>query len=205
MKKTDFSASALIIVDVQHDFCRNGALAVPDGDAVVPVINSVIDQFPAVVATQDWHPSGHISFASASPGGTLYSTVTVDGIEQTLWPDHCVAGTYGAGLHRDLKTEHCSLILRKGTSPGLDSYSAFFENDRTTATGLSGYLQERGFRSLVICGLALDYCVFYTAADALRLGFEVSLLEDAVRGVNVPPGSVGRAVFEMKSSGIRFI
>lgn len=175
----------LLIVDVQNDFCRGGALAVPDGDKVVPVANRLARIFPHVILTQDWHPEGHLSFASSHPGKEPFGTVTVEYGEQILWPDHCVQGTRGADFHADLKVLNCELVLRKGYDPLIDSYSAFFENDRKTATGLKGYLIERRINRLFLVGLATDYCVSYTAMDAVKAGFEVFVIEDGCRGIDM--------------------
>ena len=194
--------TALLVIDVQNDFCPGGALAVPDGDAVVAAANALMPRFDVVVATRDWHPPGHCSFASRHPGAALYGTVEVDGIEQTLWPDHCVQGSDGAALHPELDQRGINLILHKGASRDLDSYSAFFENDRRTTTGLAGYLRELEVREVTLCGLATDYCVRYSALDAARLGFAVTVAANACRGVDVPDGNVGRALEQMRVAGI---
>ena len=196
-------SSVLLVVDVQNDFCPGGALAVPSGDAVVPVINRVSEKFSRVVLTQDWHPAGHLSFASSHPGREPFGSVELPYGAQTLWPNHCVQGSRGADFHRDLNTVKADLILRKGLHKDIDSYSAFFENDRKTPTGLAGYLRERSIKSVHICGLATDYCVFYSAIDAKRLGFSVSLVEDACRGINLN-NSVELAKREMASAGVVF-
>lgn len=180
---------ALLIVDVQNDFCPGGALAVERGDEVVAVINRVSLAFTRIVATQDWHPPGHLSFASSHPGRKPLETVEVNGIAQVLWPDHCVQGSRGAELHPRLDTRGVSLVLRKGMRTELDSYSAFFENDRATATGLAGYLRGLGVDELFVCGLATDYCVFASVMDALALGFRVTVVRDACRGVDFPAGN----------------
>ena len=195
--------SALLVIDVQNDFCPGGALAVADGDAVVESANRLMPEYDLVVATQDWHPPDHCSFASQHAGAALYDSVPIDGIEQTLWPDHCVQGSAGAALHPGLDTGRVNLILRKGVRPVLDSYSAFFENDRRTATGLAGYLEGLGVRRVALCGLATDYCVCYSALDAARLGFAVEVIAGACRGVDLPPGNVERAVAEMRAAGVR--
>ena len=194
--------SALLVIDVQHDFCPGGALPVTDGDAVVAAANRLMPEYDLVVATQDWHPADHCSFASQHPAA-LYDSVCIGGVEQTLWPDHCVQGSAGAALHPGLDTGRVNLILRKGMRPVLDSYSAFFENDRRTATGLAGFLTELGVRQVALCGLATDYCVCYSALDAARLGFAVEVLTGACRGVDLPAGNVQRAVAEMRAAGIR--
>lgn len=197
--------SALVIIDVQNDFCPGGALAVPNGDEVVPVLNSSAARFPTVVATKDWHPPGHISFASVHEGATIGEVRKIDGLDQVMWPDHCIPGTSGAEFHPDLAVEHINLIVHKGLDKKLDSYSAFFENDGTTPTGLEGYLRGLGIEQIVIGGLATDYCVYFSAKDALACGFSVFLLEDAVRGVDVPEGNLAKTVDDMKRSGVVFI
>ena len=175
----------LIAVDVQNDFCPGGALAVPNGDEVVPVINRLSRLFAHVVLTQDWHPRGHQSFASSHPGKKPFETIRVFYGEQILWPDHCVEGTHGADFHASLDVRHVELVLRKGFHRAIDSYSALFENDRRTPTGLAGYLRERGFERVVLAGLALDFCVRYSAEDAKREGFEVLVIEDACRAIDI--------------------
>lgn len=192
---------ALIIVDLQQDFCPGGALAVEEGDAVVAPINAVAAQFDTVVATRDWHPADHVSFASNHPGRKVQETVDLDGVEQVLWPDHCVQGTPGAEFHPAFETGPLNLIIHKGGSPGLDSYSAFFENDRTTPTGLDGYLKGLGIEELFICGLATDYCVFFSVMDALAIGYRVNLLQDCVRGVGFPPGIIEERLAAMRDAG----
>ena len=194
----------LLVVDVQNDFCPEGALGVPDGDAVVPVINRIQPGFAHVVLTQDWHPAGHQSFASTHPGHAPFETVEVAYGPQTLWPDHCVQGTPGAAFHPDLETAKAEMIVRKGTRAEIDSYSAFYENDRTTATGLAGYLRERGFTRVFICGLATDYCVHFSALDAAREDFEVVVIEDACRGIDLE-GSLAAAKGAMAGAGVAFI
>ncbi|RME41593.1 MAG: bifunctional nicotinamidase/pyrazinamidase [Planctomycetota bacterium] len=176
---------AFVVVDVQNDFCPGGALAVPDGDAVVPVINRLVQAFPHVILTQDWHPAGHRSFASSHPGASPFEVIAVDYGEQVLWPDHCVQGSAGAAFHGDLDETPAELIVRKGFRREIDSYSAFFENDRKTATGLAGYLRERSLTRLFLAGLALDFCVRYSAEDAVRLGFEVVVVADACRAIDM--------------------
>jgi nicotinamidase/pyrazinamidase len=176
---------ALLVVDIQNDFCPDGALAVPAGDEVVPIVNRLAQRFQHVVLTQDWHPPGHLSFASTHPGAEPYQTIEVSYGAQILWPDHCVQGTPGAEFRRDLQIAHAELILRKGYHREIDSYSAFYENDRKTHTGLAGYLRERGFARVFLAGLAFDFCVRYSAEDAKREGFEVVVVEDACRGIDV--------------------
>jgi nicotinamidase/pyrazinamidase len=175
----------LLVVDVQNDFCPGGALAVPAGHEVVPVVNRLAERFAHVVLTQDWHPRGHQSFASSHPGAKPYESIEVAYGAQILWPDHCVQGTPGAELRRDLQIVHAELILRKGYHRDIDSYSAFYENDRKTRTGLAGYLRERGFTRVFLTGLAFDFCVRYSAEDAKREGFDVVVVEDACRGIDV--------------------
>jgi nicotinamidase/pyrazinamidase len=178
-----------LAVDIQYDFCPSGALAVPRGDEVVAPLNRLARRFEHVVLTQDWHPPGHQSFASSHPGRRPFETIAVPYGQQILWPDHCVQGTPGAEFHRDLQIAHAELVLRKGYHRDIDSYSAFYENDRTTRTGLTGYLRERGFSRVFMAGLAFDFCVRYSAEDARREGFDVVVFEDACRGIDVD-GSV---------------
>ena len=175
----------LLVVDIQYDFCPGGRLSVPRGDEVVPLINRLGQRFKHVVLTQDWHPPGHLSFASAHPGRKPYDTIDVAYGRQVLWPDHCVQGTPGAEFRGDLEVPHAELVLRKGYHREIDSYSAFYENDRTTPTGLAGYLRERGFTRVFLAGLAFDFCVRYSAEDAQREGFAVVVVEDACRGIDV--------------------
>jgi nicotinamidase/pyrazinamidase len=180
------------VVDIQNDFCPDGALAVPRGDEVVPIVNRLAANFRNVVLTQDWHPAGHLSFASAHPGHSPYDTIAMPYGPQVLWPDHCVQGTSGAAFHAALRIPHAGLVLRKGTDRTIDSYSALYENDRTTPTGLTGYLRERGIARLFLAGLALDFCVRYSAEDAVREGFSVVVIADACRGIDVA-GSMAAA------------
>jgi nicotinamidase/pyrazinamidase len=193
---------ALLIVDVQNDFCPGGSLAVDGGDGIVPVINSLTARLPRSVATQDWHPVGHVSFASSHEGMKALDTIVAGGIPQVLWPDHCVQATHGAELHPGLDAGRIGLVLRKGMNTDLDSYSAFFENDRKTETGLKQYFKGLEIREIFVCGLATDYCVFFTAMDARRLGFKVTLITDACRGVDFPSGSIGKALSEMREAGV---
>ncbi len=192
---------ALIVIDVQVDFCPGGALAVADGDAVVPVVNTLMDGFGLVVLTQDWHPAGHASFASTHLGAAPFETVTMPYGPQTLWPDHCVQGTSGAGFHPGLRTDPAALILRKGMHRGIDSYSAFFENDRTTPTGLAGWLRDRGVTRLTFAGLATDYCVAWSALDAARLGFAATVHLPGCRAIDLN-GSLAAALAEMRAQGV---
>jgi nicotinamidase/pyrazinamidase len=182
-------SDVLLVVDVQNDFCPGGKLAVPKGDEVVAAINRLASRFRHVVLTQDWHPPGHQSFASSHPGKRPFETVTVAYGQQILWPDHCVQGTLGAQFHERLQIPHAELVIRKGFRPTIDSYSALYENDRKTPTGLAGYLRERGLTRIFIAGLALDFCVRYSAEDARREGFAVTVIEDACRDIDVE-GSV---------------
>lgn len=175
----------LLVIDVQNDFCPGGALAVPRGDEAVPVINRLAGRFAHVVLTQDWHPPGHASFASASPGRRPFEIVKASYGPQTLWPDHCVQDTPGADFHPLLKIPHAALVLRKGMRRAIDSYSAFYENDRKTPTGLAGYLRERNLTHVFVAGLAFDFCVRYTAEDAAFAGFTVAVIEDACRGIDM--------------------
>ena len=194
---------ALLVVDVQNDFCPDGALAVPDGDAVVPVINRLAGRFGHVLMTQDWHPPGHGSFASSHPGKAPFETLEVSYGTQVLWPDHCVQGTPGAAFHADLELPEAELVLRKGFRKAIDSYSAFYENDRETPTGLTGYLRTRGFKRLVLVGLATDFCVYYSAVDAVREGFQAVLVEDACRAIDLE-GSLAAAHSAMAEAGVAF-
>jgi nicotinamidase/pyrazinamidase len=175
----------LLVVDIQNDFCPGGRLAVPRGDEVVPVINRLATRFRHVVMTQDWHPPGHLSFASTHPGRKPYETIEVSYGPQILWPDHCVQATSGAELRQDLQIAHAQLVLRKGYHRGIDSYSAFYENDRKTQTGLSGYLRERRFTRVFVAGLAFDFCVRYSCEDAKHEGFDAVVVEDACRGIDI--------------------
>lgn len=192
---------ALIVIDVQNDFCPGGALAVPDGDAVVPVINAMMPRFDAVILTQDWHPAGHGSFAASHPGKAPYDMTEMPYGAQVLWPEHCVQNSAGAKFHPDLRSDG-DLILRKGFRPQIDSYSAFFENDRTTATGLDGYLRNREITHLTLAGLATDFCVHYSAVDAARLGYTVSVALEACRAIDLQ-GSLSAAMTAMRDAGIR--
>jgi nicotinamidase/pyrazinamidase len=179
------SRDALLVIDVQNDFCPGGHLAVPHGDEVVPVINRLAPRFVHVVLTQDWHPAGHLSFASTHPGRKPYETIRASYGNQILWPDHCVQETHGADLHSDLHIPHAQLLLRKGFNRHIDSYSAFQENDRKTSTGLAGYLRERGITRVFLAGLAFDFCVRYSADDAKQQGFDAVVIEDACRAIDI--------------------
>jgi nicotinamidase/pyrazinamidase len=175
----------LVVVDIQNDFCPGGALAVPRGDEVVPVVNRVAERFRNVVLTQDWHPRDHLSFASMHPGRKPFETIMASYGAQVLWPDHCVQGTPGADFHKALHIPHAGLIIRKGTHRAIDSYSAFYENDRKTPTGLVGYVRDQGFARIFLAGLAFDFCVRYSAEDAHHEGFAVFVVEDACRGIDL--------------------
>ncbi len=194
----------LLVVDVQNDFCPGGALAVPGGDDIVPVINRLAAGFAHVILTQDWHPAGHSSFASAHPGRQPFATIEMPYGAQILWPDHCVQATDGAAFHAGLDIPHAELVLRKGFHPAIDSYSAFRENDRRTATGLAAYLKERGLERVTLCGLATDFCVLYSALDAAEAGFATTIVLDACRGID-RDGSLARALDQMRGAGMALI
>jgi len=194
-------SDVLLVIDIQNDFCPGGALAVPRGDEVVPVVNRLGAAFAHVVVTQDWHPSGHHSFASAHPGRKPFESIELVYGAQTLWPDHCVQGSAGAAFRRDLHLPHAGLVLRKGFRRSIDSYSAFYENDKRTPTGLAGYLRERGFRRVFLVGLATDFCVHYSAVDARREGFAAVLIEDGCRAIDLD-GSLADAMAKMHAAGI---
>lgn len=193
--------TCLLVIDVQRDFCAGGALAVPDGDAVVPIINALAKHYGSVVITQDWHPANHISFASRHPGRAAFDSIRVDYGAQTLWPDHCVMASKGAALHPGLDIPHAAMILRKGCSRQVDSYSAFLEADRTTRTGLDGFLTARGITNIDVCGLATDYCVAWSALDGRKFGFEARVLETACRAID-EAGSLLAAWQAMSAAGV---
>jgi nicotinamidase/pyrazinamidase len=195
---------ALIVVDVQNDFCPGGRLAVQKGDEVVPLVNALAKRFESVVLTQDWHPPGHQSFATSHPGSKPFDSVRLAYGQQVLWPDHCVQGSEGAALHKDLSVPHAQLVLRKGHHREVDSYSAFLEADRKTRTGLEGYLDERGIKRVFVCGLATDFCVAWTALDADKLGFAALVVEDACRAIDMQ-GSLAAAWEKMKKAGVKRI
>jgi nicotinamidase/pyrazinamidase len=199
MKKTD--REVLLVIDVQNDFCPGGALAVPEGDEIIPAVNRLAAAYAHVILTQDWHPPGHASFASSHPGKSPFETIEVSYGAQVLWPDHCVQGTPGAVLHLALDIPHAELVLRKGFRSTIDSYSAFRENDHRTMTGLAGYLRERGFERVALCGLATDFCVAFSAIDGRQAGFEVSVVTSACRGIDVD-GSLARAMRSMSEAGV---
>ena len=192
---------ALIVIDVQNDFCPGGALAVSGGDEIVPGINALMAEFDAVILTQDWHPAGHSSFASSHEGAAPMSLTQMPYGPQVLWPDHCIQGSVGAHFHPDLTTDRADLIIRKGYNPAIDSYSAFFENDHTTPTGLDGYLRTRGIDRLTMVGLATDFCVNYSAVDAAKLGYAVTVREDLCRAIDLD-GSLAAARVGMRAVGV---
>jgi nicotinamidase/pyrazinamidase len=195
------SQEALVVIDVQNDFCPGGALAVVDGDDILPVVNELISTFDHVVLTQDWHPDRHSSFASVHKGREPFQTAQMSYGEQTLWPDHCVQGSGGAAFHPALRWTKAELVVRKGFRREIDSYSAFFENDRATPTGLAGYLRERGIGTLTLAGLATDFCVAYSALDAVRLGFDVTVRLDACRAIDLG-GSLEAMIERMREAGV---
>ncbi len=201
---TPGARDVLLIVDVQNDFCPGGGLGVPEGDLVVPIVNRLAERFAHCVVTQDWHPPGHQSFASSHQGHQPFDVIQAPYGDQVLWPDHCVQGTPGAEFHAGLTVPRSELIVRKGFRAAIDSYSAFFENDRETATGLAGYLRERGFERVVLAGLALDFCVRYSAEDARRIGFEVAVIEDACRAID-QDGSADAARASFAELGIDLV
>ncbi len=195
--------AVLVVTDPQNDFCPDGALAVPEGDRIMPIVNRLARQFTHVILTQDWHPPGHASFASAHAGKRPLEPVEMDYGPQMLWPDHCVQGTVGAAFHRDLDIPHVELVIRKGFHRGIDSYSAFRENDRRTPTGLAGYLRERGFERVTLCGLATDFCVFFSAIDSREAGFETAIALEACRAIDID-NSLARAMAAMRQAGVAF-
>jgi len=206
----NISKTLLLLIDVQNDFCSNGALAVPDGDGIIASLNALTAKYTAaggkVAATQDWHPPGHSSFASSHPGKKPGDIIKLpNGLEQVLWPDHCVQGEWGAAFHSGFDLKPVSLIIRKGFRHELDSYSAFFDNDHKTSTGLKGWIKGLGINTVIIGGLATDYCVLYSALDSAKLGFDTIVVEDVVRGVDYPKGSVEKAIATMRSAGIGFM
>lgn len=195
---------ALLIVDLQNDFCPGGALAVPGGDQIVPTVNKLVNVFDAVIQTQDWHPAGHSSFASSHDGKEPYDTVEVDYGEQVLWPDHCVQGSMGAEFHPELNTLKTQVVIRKGFRKEIDSYSTFFENDQKTTTGLTGYLKQRGITDLYTVGLATDFCVKWSVLDGIDEGFNMHIVKDAVKGIDLN-GSLDAAWDEMKEKGVNIV
>jgi nicotinamidase/pyrazinamidase len=197
--------SVLVMIDVQNDFCPGGSLEVPAGDSIIPVLNRLSPLFPCVVATKDWHPEDHISFASQHEGHEVYDTIQVKGEDQILWPDHCVPGTPGAEFHPALSLDHVNLILHKGLERDLDSYSAFYENDHETATGLEYYLKGLGIKNVYIGGLARDVCVYFSCLDAVNTGFKCFLISDASVPVDVPEGNAAETLDDMKEKGVEII
>lgn len=195
------ASDALIVIDVQNDFCPGGALAVTGGDEIISRINGLMESFPTVVLTQDWHPAEHSSFAANHPGAAPFSLIQMPYGPQVLWPVHCVQGSSGAEFHRDLRTAPAQMVIRKGFRAGIDSYSAFFENDHATPTGLEGYLRSRGVTAVTLVGLATDYCVAYSALDAARLGFRVTVLTGACRAIDLN-GSLAEAGDKMRAAGV---
>ena len=193
---------ALIVIDVQNDFCPHGALAVPGGDEIIEGINALMNDAEAVVLTQDWHPAGHSSFASSHTDKAPYDLIDMPYGDQMLWPDHCIIGSTGARFHTDLHRDRADLVIRKGYNPQIDSYSAFFENDQTTQTGLEGYLKSRGISELVMVGLALDFCVNFSAVDAAKLGFDVTVKTDLCRAIDLN-GSLESAMSGMQSAKVK--
>lgn len=196
---------ALVIVDLQYDFMPGGALAVAEGDTVVPIANRLMPEFDLVVATQDWHPADHGSFAVQHPGKQPGEVIDLNGLDQILWPTHCVQGSHGAEFHRDLDDSAIDKVFPKGTDTGIDSYSGFFDNGHRKSTGLADYLKNKGVSDVYVLGLATDYCVKFTALDAAELGFTTYVVEDACRGVNLAPGDVDKAKNEMRAAGITII
>ncbi|MBX8471270.1 bifunctional nicotinamidase/pyrazinamidase [Pseudomonas sp. RIT778] len=196
--------TALLVIDVQNDFIPGGQLAVPEGDLIVPLINRLAGQFKQVVIAQDWHPAGHASFASSHPGRQPYDVIQLPYGEQTLWPDHCIQGSRGAEFHSGLDLPHAQLIIRKGCNPDIDSYSAFLEADRVTTTGLAGYLKERGIDTVYMVGLALDFCVMFSALDARAAGFNAFVVLDACRAIDLN-GSLATAIERMQVAGVGLI
>jgi nicotinamidase/pyrazinamidase len=199
--------NTLILVDIQNDFLPGGALPVPQGNAIIPIANRLQEggRFDLIVATQDWHPAGHGSFAANHPGRTVGEVIELNGLPQILWPVHCVQETRGASFTDGLATTKIEKVFTKGTDPAIDSYSGFFDNGHRRSTGLGDYLRARGVTDVYVCGLATDYCVKFTALDARQLGFNTFLIEDASRGVNLKPGDVARAVEEMRAAGVKVV
>ncbi|HEX6986397.1 MAG TPA: bifunctional nicotinamidase/pyrazinamidase [Planctomycetaceae bacterium] len=193
---------ALIVVDVQNDFLPGGALAVPKGNEVTAPINRLMRRFDLCVATQDWHPPGHLSFAENHPGRAVFERIELDGLEQVLWPAHCVQGTLGAEFAKELEVRRFAHVTRKGTDPRIDSYSGFFDNGRRKATDLDAYLRSRNVTRVFVCGLALDYCVKFTALDATRLGYRTVVVEDACRAIALDPEDYGRTLDELRTAGV---
>jgi len=196
---------ALILTDIQNDFLPGGALAVPEGDAVIPIANKLQSHFDMVLATQDWHPPNHLSFASNHPGKMVFEGIQLQGLPQTLWPDHCIQETPGAALAKTLEQSRIQRVFQKGTDPEIDSYSGFFDNGHRKSTGLGDWLKRAGVTELSVCGLTTDYCVKFTVLDALQLGFHTTVIEDACRGVNLDPDDAAHAITEMRTAGARIL
>ncbi len=196
---------ALMVVDVQNDFCPGGALPVPEGDQIIPIVNRLQQRFPLVVATQDWHPPNHGSFADSHPGCKVGDVIELDGLPQILWPVHCVQNTWGAAFHRQLDTTRIARVFQKGTDPRIDSYSGFFDNGHRKATGLGEFLKEHQVDTVYLCGLATDYCVKFTALDAVNLGLATCVVEDACRAVDLHPGDAAESLRQMRDRGVRIL
>lgn len=203
MTDRDQKTSAFIVIDIQNDFCPEGALGVAGGDTIIAGINQEIQRFDHVILTQDWHPADHSSFASQHQDRSPYEMITMPYGKQTLWPDHCVQGTHGAEFHKDLQWTKAELVIRKGYRKAIDSYSAFFENDHMTPTGLGGYLKERGIKNITLAGLATDFCVAYSALDAAAQGFNVTVLPDLSRAIDID-GSLQTMMKQMRNAGVNF-
>ncbi len=196
---------ALLVVDIQNDFLPGGALAVPEGDQVIPIVNRLMECFTLVLATQDWHPANHGSFAANHPNRQPGEVIDLNGIMQVLWPVHCVQGSYGAAFSTQFRTERLREVFRKGIDPGIDSYSGFFDNGRKRSTGLVEYLRGRSVDELFICGLATDYCVKFSALDSIDCGIRTRVIEDACRGVNLQPGDSAAAIAEIRNAGVSIV
>jgi nicotinamidase/pyrazinamidase len=195
--------TALVLVDLQNDFCPGGALAVPQGDAIMPIVNRLQERYELIVTTLDWHPPDHGSFAANHPGKKVGEVIDLNGLPQILWPTHCVQKTRGADFVAALDRSRIAKVFQKGTDPSIDSYSGFFDNGHRKSTGMGEWLKERGVKTIHVCGLATDYCVKFTALDAVELGFQTTLIENACRGVELRPGDIGRAIDEMRAAGVR--
>jgi nicotinamidase/pyrazinamidase len=196
---------ALLVVDIQNDFLPGGALAVPDGDQVIPIANRLMGFFSLILATQDWHPANHGSFAANHPNRHPGEVINLNGIMQVLWPVHCVQGSFGAAFSAQLRTERFSKVFKKGVDPGIDSYSGFFDNGKKRSTGLTEYLRDRNVNQLFICGLATDYCVKFSALDSINSGIRTHVIEDACRGVELNPGDSAAAIAEMRQAGVSIV
>lgn len=203
MTEREQKTNAFIVIDIQNDFCPEGALGVAGGDTIIAGINQEIERFDHVILTQDWHPADHSSFASQHQDRSPYEMITMPYGKQTLWPDHCVQGTHGAEFHKDLQWTKAELVIRKGYRKAIDSYSAFFENDHMTPTGLGGYLKERGIKNITLAGLATDFCVAYSALDAAAQGFNVTVLPDLSRAIDID-GSLQTMMKQMRNAGVKF-